>query len=496
MLEHGADITDSQNKYVPDESCSLFADGGTPLTIVCAKNNERIIRTLIEHKANVRQRGLHHCTPLTIACQQSNEAVFQYLVEHNAIVNNINEDKPNINKYIDDDNVSDDNKNSPLINSCQHGHEKIVNLLIEHGANVNQKSQNGLYTPLLWACRNGQEILVKCLLNHGAEIHLSNRYGLIPLICACYHGHFGIVKCLVKYGANIYEEEDFYHHTPVIMASRHKNKILLNYLIYHNAIPIKINNNNEEAKIKDYMASLSLIDACAKDDFPRIKYLLALGVNMKDTNRERNTPLLIACKTFTKESQIKYIVDQEADLNQVNHQGQTPLMCACQQGQTPELIEYLLERGAKKKLRDNKKRTVLFYAFQQGHSHLVRCLLNHDAYVNLSNLNEKRDSILHYACMHDYHFILKYWGKRNKTPLYNEEEWGKKDEERIDSTIPLMTAICHNTQNIIIKYIFDSSLFLTSSNNNENRKKKVIPLLTVSKSINDKKLIVRYTISH
>jgi len=88
-----------------------------PLTIACEKNNETIIKLLVEHGADVNVLA-DNKTPLLLAYRNNNESILKYLVEHGAV------------------------KNMVLKLACKDGKEAIVKYLVEYGADVNNGYDN------------------------------------------------------------------------------------------------------------------------------------------------------------------------------------------------------------------------------------------------------------------------------------------------------------------------------------------------------------------
>jgi len=162
LIEHGADIND---KNMEDE---------TPLIIACENSEEKIVKYLVEHGADVnytRKFDIYDHdiieTPLIIACnneieydseneseneyKKENENIIKYLIEHGADVNKTN-------KY----------NSTPLDIICKLDHENlsIVKLLVEHGADVNK---NG--PPLALAYEKEHENIIEYLIEHEADIN-------------------------------------------------------------------------------------------------------------------------------------------------------------------------------------------------------------------------------------------------------------------------------------------------------------------------------------
>ncbi len=176
-------------KYDPFRSIADFIKIGSgvyPLHKACKKDDEIIVKWLVELGADVNWRNLRTCrTPLFAACKMGNKPIVKYLIEHNAKID-----------------VKDYKKETPLFIACKNGHVEIVKFLLEHGADVNRKN-NSTETPLFIACENGYEKIVELLIEYGANANVKNKYEETPLIVARRNGYENIVKVIEKYGANV-----------------------------------------------------------------------------------------------------------------------------------------------------------------------------------------------------------------------------------------------------------------------------------------------------
>lgn len=147
-------------KYDPFRSIADFIKIGSgvyPLHKACKKDDEIIVKWLVELGADVNWRNLRTCrTPLFAACKMGNKPIVKYLIEHNAKID-----------------VKDYKKETPLFIACENGYEKIVELLIEYGANANVKNKYE-ETPLIVARRNGYENIVKVIEKYGANVKKIN----------------------------------------------------------------------------------------------------------------------------------------------------------------------------------------------------------------------------------------------------------------------------------------------------------------------------------
>ncbi len=109
----------------------LIVNERSPLSLVAGTNNFKLLKSLVEHGANVNIRDGWGHTPLFPAIEIFNIDTVKYLVEHGADVN-----------------AQDNVKRTSLHTTAQSFDDiAIAQYLIEKGADVNLKDNWG-YTPL------------------------------------------------------------------------------------------------------------------------------------------------------------------------------------------------------------------------------------------------------------------------------------------------------------------------------------------------------------
>jgi len=144
----------------------------TPLTAAIDRNNsnERIIRTLLEHKADTDARTGNGYAPLQVALLNRHKIAVELLLKHGADVE-----------------VRDrDDGNTPLC--LMRGGRENIELLLDHKANPNAQNNEG-NTPLhILVVRtkgneqlSSQKELAELLIARGADVNIRNRQGLTPL---------------------------------------------------------------------------------------------------------------------------------------------------------------------------------------------------------------------------------------------------------------------------------------------------------------------------
>ena len=92
-------------------------------------------------------------------------------------------------------------RRTALAEASRDGNLQLATLLIEHGAHVNSRDADG-WTPLHVASRYGHLDVVRLLLDHNADLEASPRNLRTALDVASHHGCLEIVELLLDRGAN------------------------------------------------------------------------------------------------------------------------------------------------------------------------------------------------------------------------------------------------------------------------------------------------------
>lgn len=150
----------------------------SPLWCAAVANKLDVVKTLVEHGANVNMPSDTNSTPVRSACFMTNIAVIKYLVDHGADIH-----KPNV------------NGGTCLINSIQSA--ELCNFLLSKGADVNAVD-NSKNTALQYAIREGAVESVKLLLKKGADCKIKNDFGDDCLQTAATRGNRDIVDIIIK----------------------------------------------------------------------------------------------------------------------------------------------------------------------------------------------------------------------------------------------------------------------------------------------------------
>ncbi|KAL8624149.1 hypothetical protein ACOMHN_020199 [Nucella lapillus] len=160
----------------------------TALMIACEKNQEGLVKPLVEAGADVNIAGPLGYTPLLRATKEGNVSIVSILLQSRNI-------------RISD---TDDSGRMALNYACEYPCLPMAQELIRLGADVNWVGEMRR-TPLVEASLRGHRGLVNLLLGvSNCLVDKMTDTGDTALHVACLHGHEEVVKLLLKHRANAY----------------------------------------------------------------------------------------------------------------------------------------------------------------------------------------------------------------------------------------------------------------------------------------------------
>ncbi|XP_031575328.1 ankyrin repeat domain-containing protein 50-like [Actinia tenebrosa] len=200
LLDAGADvnITDESWKRTPlfyavlgnFENVSAYYDGETALFGAIRKDNESIVRALIEADADVNKTDNDGATALFSAIEYENESIVQALIDAGADVNK-----------------TDDDGQTALLCVSLISLDDSIGLLIDAGADVNLPDDKG-ETPLFLIVRLGLDIHINTLVEKGKALtNVRNQYGRTPLFYALQRSPV-VALYLLENGGNLYLKDN------------------------------------------------------------------------------------------------------------------------------------------------------------------------------------------------------------------------------------------------------------------------------------------------
>lgn len=142
-------------------------------------------------------------------------------------------------------------------------------------------------------------------------------------------------------------------------------------------------------KARNYMSSSLLHVAAAVDNDAIAKFLIEMRVDIKASNGESNTPLMLAGIKVTK-----ILIEKGEKIDSRNLKNETPLLIAASKG-NKELVDFLISIGADKKAVCSDGRDLLYCAARGGLLDMVKSLVAEG--VSLETKTEMGRTPLHAA---------------------------------------------------------------------------------------------------
>lgn len=181
------DFVKSNSEYkIPDIFQTFQSEGKTFLHIACSSGHMEIFEFIFEKCKNyslLNAKDINGFTPLMNATISESDNIIKSLLEHKADVNIQNNDGASAIHFASSD-----------------GSVSRINMLIDHGANINIMSQSG--SALHWAAGKGCVEALKVLLSHGCDVDALSPSGLPAIFLAAVSHSDECVRMLVEANAN------------------------------------------------------------------------------------------------------------------------------------------------------------------------------------------------------------------------------------------------------------------------------------------------------
>ena len=167
------------------------------LHAACIRGHKHVVKTLLEHGANVNAIDTTGVTAIGCAAGYGRRSIVSMLLAWGA-----------------DARRPDAEGETPLLKAAWGGHADIVGMLIHQGLAVNDTDKDGM-TPLHFAARKGHLDTVRCLIDLGADVHAMTRGGMAycldypvlsgatPLHMAAWRGHLQVMEAIIRKGADV-----------------------------------------------------------------------------------------------------------------------------------------------------------------------------------------------------------------------------------------------------------------------------------------------------
>ena len=385
LLQHGANVKKIQLN-----------------NIIAYTNNTAFVKWLIQEGANPDQKGFMNQTPLYHAIKKDNFELIQFLIEANVDVrrqfdgNNYltlaTQQKPlngKVIKYLLDNNVPIWGIQKTINHAVVQEDKERVQFLIDHGVDLSTVKIEQL------ASVDFGDFLIK----KGANIH---NFEVETIIL---DGNMELLKYLEKQKVNFDATNAIYHATAA------QQLPILKYLIKRNYNP------NQQYKEGNWHYT-PLMKAIENEDLETIQLLVEAKANINAINDKGETVLQLAISA--KNNQIlNYFLAQEIDFKKINSQHTMFIIKACidnketavlgklinnglniskvsltdfLEDDEPMLIDILVQHDVKLDVPNKKGQTPLYYAFKKRYYDTVNYLLEKGASINDVNLAEYMNS--------------------------------------------------------------------------------------------------------
>ncbi|XP_071141708.1 uncharacterized protein [Mytilus edulis] len=352
-------------------------NGGTGLYMASQEGHTDIVKLLLEKDPNVDLCYKNGCSPLNIASQEGHTDVVKLLLEKDHKVNKCNK-----------------NGCSPLYKASQNGHTDVVKLLLEKDPNVDQCDKDGS-SPLFRASNNGHTDIVKLLLEKDSLVDLCDNGGCSPLYIASQNGFTDIVKLLLEKNPNvdvccrdgftplIYSCES--NHTSIVqLLLKHKPNIDAQTYAGGNALMFSaLNGNLEITQLLVKSNADCNVCCCSKQSF--IDTIKSHSSKTLEEEKQGSFDYLIKKASshvadYISKKTVNYVFDIEA--------GCSPLHFACFMNRL-DVVRCLLNHNANINMTNEDATTPLFFACEFGNEDIVRLLLDKGADTQICRLDGK-----------------------------------------------------------------------------------------------------------
>lgn len=253
---------------------------------------------------------------------------------------------------------------------------KITKFLLDQGFDHSIRDSDG-DTALSLACLEGKLAPLTELIDAGADVNSQNDELQAPLHFAAFQGYLEIAKILLSKGADV-EIRNAKDSTPLYFACFHGQHEIAKLLITAGAL---ITSSN-------IFGDTPLHGACLGDSLVIVQQLLAVDTKtMAQQNEEGEWPLHMACRRGCV-AIVKCLVEAGADHKCQDNDGFLPLHSACLGGHL-DIVQYLLDVDISVlQLKTNFGNTPLHLAACQGNIDLIKLLLMKDASVEDQSADE------------------------------------------------------------------------------------------------------------
>jgi len=186
----------------------LKEENVSPVSIVCERGDERIVRLLIENKVSLEAKDKSGKTPLMIACERRRNRIAILLIESGAEIE-----------------TRDENGWTPLMFACKYGLYDVAQILVKRGAFVDAVDNRGSSAWSI-ALLSGNPQMKQFFIDHAKQSEStfdSEREKRERFINACKENDNEVVKNLIGEGLFV-DERESNGETRLMIATRNGNE--------------------------------------------------------------------------------------------------------------------------------------------------------------------------------------------------------------------------------------------------------------------------------
>jgi ankyrin repeat protein/WD40 repeat protein len=285
--------------------------------------------------------------------------------------------------------------------------EKLHELILQKKINPNIPGENS-DTPLHLAVENNHFLAVKFLVENKADINFQGRYRRTPLLVAVYFNYIELVRYLLDKNASplaVDENGRTALHIAILRGHIEIVKILSIHYSYKKlqeiaennemATPILLAASEGQDEIGEFLIkSGANLQAKSSADFTVLHRAVIGGTANTMRLFFKESSLLEAEDEFGKTAfhyaanqgdieKMDLLIKHKANIEACDSNLNTPLFDAARESKEDAVV-FLLDKGANAKAKNSSKNTVLEEAVAKGHILVVRCLLEHKTYANIS----------------------------------------------------------------------------------------------------------------
>ncbi|CAG2223281.1 unnamed protein product [Mytilus edulis] len=295
---------------------------------------------------------------------------------------------------VDVDQCTDDGE-SGIFQASDTGRIDIVKLLLDKNANVNLCNTENT-SPLLIASYSGHTDIVKLLLERNPDVNLCDKDGFSPLIQASIYGHTDIVRLLLErnpvpcdntsLSTSYVNNNTSISNSPSPVQSLLKHKPDVNAQTYDGGSALYFSARNGNIEITQLLLENNADSNICIHNKQSITDTMH---HHSSITLEDEKCLLYLSLAKSKPSRVtEYVSKKSVDYAFGVVAGSSPLHIACFMGRL-DVVRCLIDHDANINMQKEDGTTPLFYSCEVGHEDIVRLLLDKEAETKICRLDGK-----------------------------------------------------------------------------------------------------------